>query len=108
MATKFIEGKVCSLYPEHGTLRYASNGLCVACSKERALLYQRANPERHREKQRRYMDNNPDLTKAVKYSTVLRELANGETDVILFVANLFGETVNKVLADLEAFKKRNF
>ena len=107
MATKFIEGEVCSLYPEHGTLRYASSGVCVACAKERAAAHQKAHTEKHRERQRRYAENNPDLTKHVSYATALRELANGETDVILFVASLFGQTVDKVLTDLKDFKRRN-
>lgn len=107
MNAKTYEGDICSLYPEHGRSRYVSNGNCVACAKERAASYQRANPDRHRERVKRYSANNPDLVKPVKYSAVLRALANDETDVILFVANLFGKTVDEVLLDLDLFKKRN-
>ena len=108
MTARFIEGDICFRNPVHGRKRYMSTGRCVECAKEAAKWHQKKNRENHRERQRRYEENNPDLVKAVRYSTALKLLCKegSPTDAVSFVSELFGWEINKVIQDMEQLIRR--
>jgi hypothetical protein len=93
------EGKPC---PKGcGTTRYKKSGSCVTCTKNAALAYAKANPEKQAESFKKAIGKNPKLVLKAYYYAALK-LAKDADDPALavFISDLYKVALSEVLADL--------